>query len=176
MKRIGIFICLILIIILFLFSFISCGKPKKETIVIGAARPLTGPLEIFEQTSFGPIYKMWIDEVNAEGGIYVKKYGKKLPIETIIYDDKSDIDTMTNLVEKLIVEDKVDFILPPAGTAMLFAAAPIANNYKYLIVGAEGGASKLEEIISGLPFMFSLLNFSTHSQMPALIDKKKSDQ
>ena len=113
---------------------------------------------------------MWIDEVNANGGIYVKKYDKKLPIETVIYDDESNIETMTTLLEKLITEDKVDLILPPAGTAMLFAAAPIANNYKYLLMGAEGGASKLEEIISGLPFLYSLLNFSTHNQVPALVD------
>jgi branched-chain amino acid transport system substrate-binding protein len=63
--------------------------------------------------SGGRIYVMWSEEVNKNGGIYVKEYGKKLPVELIRYDDKSDIGTMTNLLEKLIVQDKVDFVFPP---------------------------------------------------------------
>ncbi|MBN1410333.1 MAG: amino acid ABC transporter substrate-binding protein [Spirochaetales bacterium] len=151
-------------------GILSCGKPDKQSIVIGASRSITGPLAVFEQIAFGPIYKMWVDEVNTGGGIYVKEYGKKLPIKTIVYDDESDVDKMTKNIEKLIVEDKVDLLFPPAGTTMLFAAAPVANKYKYLLVGAEGGASKIKEIISGLPYFFSLLNFSDHDQVPVLAD------
>src|SRR4030042_2551794 len=69
--------------------------PPKDKIVIGAARPLSGPLSFFEATAFGPVYKMWVDEVNAGGGIFVKEYNKKLPIELKIYDDTSDMNTMT---------------------------------------------------------------------------------
>jgi ABC-type branched-subunit amino acid transport system substrate-binding protein len=89
----------------------------KDNIVIGAARPISGPLSVFEETGFGPVYKMWVDEVNADGGIYVKEYGKKLPVKMLVYDDKSDLGTMCRMLEKLIVEDKVDFVFPPASTA-----------------------------------------------------------
>jgi len=57
------------------------AAPKKDKILIGASRSLTGGLAIFEQTAFGPIYKFWIKQVNEQGGIYVKEYGKKLPVE-----------------------------------------------------------------------------------------------
>ena len=86
-----------------------------------------------------PNYKMWVEEVNAKGGIYVKEYGKKLPVELIIYDDKSDVGTMVKLVEKLILQDKVDLLLPPWGTAMHFAIAPVATKYGYPVIGPTEG-------------------------------------
>ncbi len=113
---------------------------------------------------------MWKDEVNAQGGIYIEEYGKKLPVEYIIYDDTTDTGTMVRLIEKLILEDKVDFLFPPVGTAFLFAAAPLANKYGYILMGAEGGATSLREIMAGLPYFFSVLNFSDHNQMPVFAD------
>ncbi len=145
----------------------------KNEIIFGAARPLSGPLAFFEATGFGPIYKMWVDDVNAEGGIYVADYGKKLPItyEDYIYDDTSDMNTMTRLLEKLIVEDKVDFVFPPASTAFLFAAGSIANKHGYILMGAEGGCTTLEQsAIYGMPYFFGVLNYSNRAQIPVLTD------
>lgn len=142
----------------------------KDKIVIGAARPLSGPLAFFQDNAFGPIYKMWVDEVNAEGGIYVKEYGKKLPVEMLVYDDKSDMGTMTRLLDKLILQDKVDFVFPPASTAFLFAAGAIANRHKYIMIGAEGGLSSVAGDLSGMPYFFGVLNFADHYQMPVLAD------
>jgi len=142
----------------------------KDKIVIGAARPLSGPLAFFEANAFGPLYKMWVDKVNAEGGIYVKEYGKKLPVEMLVYDDKSDMGTMTRLLDKLILEDKVDFIFPPASTAFLFAAGAVANRHGYVLLGAEGGATTIEQMLPGMPYFFGLLNFSDWNQIPVLAD------
>ncbi|MBN2509060.1 MAG: amino acid ABC transporter substrate-binding protein, partial [Spirochaetales bacterium] len=162
---------LTLAVLVVLGSLAGCTpKPQKEEIVIGASRPVTGPLSIYEQMAFGPIYKLWVEEVNAEGGIYVKEYDKKLPVRMIVYDDESDIQKMTENLEKLVLEDKVDLLLPSAGTDMLFAAAPIANDLGYVLMGAEGGASKLEEVVAKLPYVFSVLSYSTHNQVPALAE------
>jgi branched-chain amino acid transport system substrate-binding protein len=137
----------------------------KDQIVIGQAISLSGPMASGVAISGGPIYELWVDEVNKAGGIYVKEYGKKLPIKLIRYDDKSDIGTMTNLLEKLILEDKVDFILPPWSTSMLFAAAQVANKYHYILIGGPGGAAKLKEL--DLPYFFQVLNFA-ETQNPTL--------
>ncbi len=104
--------------------------------------------------------------VNAEGGINVG--GKKLPIELKIYDDKSDIGTMTRLTEKLILEDKVDFLWPASGTAFLFAQAPIANKYEYILPTAEGGATSLRDLMPSLPYVFINLSFSDWYEVPVL--------
>jgi len=139
----------------------------KDKIVIGQAVSLSGPLATSNAVVSSPYYDLWVKDVNAEGGIYIKEYGKRLPVELLIYDDKSDIGTMTRLLEKLILEDKVDFILPPWGTANLFAAAPIANKYGYILIGGAGGAEKLKDL--RLPYFFQSLNFS-ETQIPVLAD------
>ena len=38
----------------------------KDEIVIGAARPISGMLSVYEESALGPIYKLWVEEVNAE--------------------------------------------------------------------------------------------------------------
>jgi branched-chain amino acid transport system substrate-binding protein len=159
----GLFVTLIA---LFVLSGVA-GAATKDKIVIGQAIALSGPLAAGVDIAGGKIYELWVEEVNKKGGIYVKEYGKKLPVELKRYDDKSDIGTMTNLLEKLILEDKVDFVFPPWGTAWLFAAAPIANKYGYILIGGPGGALKLKEL--NLPYFFQVLNFS-ETQAPALAD------
>jgi branched-chain amino acid transport system substrate-binding protein len=151
----------------FLVGVSATNSLAKDKIRIGQAIALSGPLAGGVAIAGGRIYVMWVEEVNKNGGIYVKEYGKKLPVELIRYDDKSDIGTMTKLLEKLILEDKVDFVFPPWGTAWLYAAAPVANKYGYILIGGPGGALKLKEL--SLPYFFQVLNFS-ETQAPALAD------
>jgi branched-chain amino acid transport system substrate-binding protein len=152
----------------------STGRPAdydtRTSIVFGGARPLTGPLQIFELTSYGPIYKMWVDDVNAAGGLYVAEYDRKLPIELKIYDDTSDLGTSTRLLEKLILEDKVDFLIPNCSTAFLYASAPLANTYGKVYVTGEGGATTLTAMLPDLPYVFCTLNYADYYQIPVLAD------
>ena len=161
-------ICLILIITSLLIG--GCGETgtTKDKIVIGASRSITGPLSIFEDSAFGPIYKMWVEEVNAAGGIDVG--GKKLLVEMKVYDDASDPANVARNIEKLCTEDNVDFLFGPCGTAMLFAAAPIANKYETIMIAAEGGCTTLEPKLADMPWVFSVLNYSNHFQMPVFTD------
>ncbi|MBI4790542.1 MAG: amino acid ABC transporter substrate-binding protein [Chloroflexi bacterium] len=142
----------------------------KDKIVVGMSRPLSGPLAIIGDSAFRPIYETWVPEVNAQGGIYVKELDKKLPIELKVYDDKSDVGTMTRLTEKLIVEDKVDFLWPASGTSFVFAQAPIANKYGYVLITAEGGATSLKDMLPSLPYVFVTLSFSDWNQLPVFAD------
>lgn len=151
-----------------LFSF-SSTVFAKDKIRIGRSVPLSGHNNIVLKSASGPVYDLWIEEVNAQGGIYVKEYGKKLPIELIQYDDKSDHGTMVKNLEKLILKDKVDFVFSPVSTSHIFAAAPVANKYKYILIGTEGGALKLKDIIKGLPYFFAVLNFAD-TQMSAMAE------
>lgn len=146
------------------------SPPTKDKIVIGAARPMSGANAQIAQAAFDPIMEMWQEEVNAEGGIYVEEYGKKLPIEYKIYDDKTDVGTMVRLTEKLIVEDKVDILFPSCGTAFISAQAPIANKYGYVLLTAEGGATTMTEALPALPYVFVSLPYSDNYQLPVLAD------
>jgi branched-chain amino acid transport system substrate-binding protein len=141
--------------------------PRKEAILMGVAFALSGPLAPITNATIGPVYDMWVKEVNARGGIRVSEFGRRLPIRFIKYDDKSDLGTATRLLEKLILEDRVDIVFPPISTGFLYAAAPIANKYRKVLIGGPGGAAKLEEIMPNLPYFFQVLNYS-RSQMPVL--------
>ena len=158
----------------FLCSACAPPPPPKDKIRIGRAVSLTGPNALIAKSASIPVYDLWINEVNAKGGIYVKEYKKRLPIEQIIYDDESSHEKMRFLLQKLIVEDKVDFIFAPCGTTFLFAAAPVANRYKHILFGAEGGALQIGEYADALPYFFAVLNFAD-TQMPAMADLYKEN-
>jgi branched-chain amino acid transport system substrate-binding protein len=91
-----------------------------------------------------------------------------MKINLKVYDDKSDAATLSQLTEKLILEDKVDFLWPACGTAMLFAQAPIANKYNKVLVTAEGGATSLEPMLPSMPYIFVTLSFSDWYETPVL--------
>jgi branched-chain amino acid transport system substrate-binding protein len=157
------------VVMVFLFGACAPKPPSKDKIRIGRAVSLTGPNSIISKSASIPVYDLWVAEVNAKGGIYVKEYRKRLPIELIVYDDESNLEKMEQLLEKLIVEDKVDFVLPPSNTTFHFAAAPIANKHGYILMGAEGAAMKIMEFAAALPYFFPVLNFAD-TQMPVLAD------
>jgi branched-chain amino acid transport system substrate-binding protein len=161
-------LCLVLVLTSIIVT--GCG-PKGTTateIVFGASRDINGPQAGFQAFGCAPIYKMWIEEVNAAGGMDVG--GKKLPLRVIEYDDSSDTSVCVNNIEKLCTQDHVNFLFGPTGTAMLFAAAPIANKYKTIMLGSEGGATTMEPLLANMPYIFSVLNYSNHFQIPVFVD------
>jgi branched-chain amino acid transport system substrate-binding protein len=170
-KRVFLAFMLVISVLMFLFSAPVNAAPAKDKIRIGQAVSLSGPIAIIHGSGPAQTQKLWVDEVNAKGGIYVKEYNKRLPIELIVYDDKSDHGTLVRLIEKLILEDKVDFLFPPCATSFLFAAAPVANKYGYILIGNEGGATSLEKLTAQLPYFFPVLNYSNHYQIPLLAEQ-----
>ncbi|MCL1895527.1 MAG: ABC transporter substrate-binding protein [Clostridiales bacterium] len=144
---------------------------EKDVITIRAVRPSTGVNAIFEQTSFGPQYRMWADEINQAGGVYVKSLDRQVMVDVQVYDDGSDITKTTQLFEQIVASEKPDLVLAPEGTASLFACSPIAQKYDYLLLAAEGGAKELENYLPPLgdnTNTFSILSYS-ETQVPALI-------
>lgn len=162
---------LVALVTLPLFGACTTTAPAvKDKIVVGAARPLSGPWASIGNSAFGPIMTMWKADVDAAGGIYVAEYGKKLPVEYIVYDDTSDLGTMVRLTEKLIVEDKVDILFPACGSSMIQAQGPIANKYGKVYLTAEGGATTMKDALPGMPYVFVNLSFSDWYQLPVLAD------
>jgi branched-chain amino acid transport system substrate-binding protein len=147
----------------------ACDEKAPDKIVFGQAVSLSGARADLNMMTTEPIYQMWIDEINDDGGLYIEKYDKKIPVELMQYDDESDIEKMKSQLTRLILEDKVDFLFPPTGTEFLHEAAIIANKYGYILMGGAGGAIKLKEIIAGLPYFFNVLNFAD-TQMPVFAE------
>jgi branched-chain amino acid transport system substrate-binding protein len=157
----------VLMIVAFMIPVSVHAAAAKDKIRVGWVTSLSGVNASGVMVTSGNVYKMWVEEINAKGGLFIKEYGKRLPLDVIMYDDKSDIGTMTKLLEKTILEDKVDLIFCPWDTAFIFAAAPIANKHKMVLLGGSGGAVKLRKLAPKLPYFFQVLN-SGDDHMPAL--------
>jgi branched-chain amino acid transport system substrate-binding protein len=155
-KYFNLIICTIWLVLLLAFPFTAFSQ-IKDKIRMGCAISLSGPYAAGANVTQISNYEMWLEAVNAKGGIFVKEYGKRLPVEVITYDDRSDHGTVVKLVEKLILEDKVDFLLPPWGNAQNFAVAPVASKYGYPLVCPTIASMKIKEIIHTLPYFFVTL-------------------
>ena len=59
--------------------------------------------------------KLWVDQKNAEGGIFVKAFDKKIPLKLVAYDDQSNTATAATLYNQLITQDKVDILIADSG-------------------------------------------------------------
>jgi branched-chain amino acid transport system substrate-binding protein len=127
--------------------------PAADTIVFGAAVSLTGKTaKEGEYTRDG--YNFFVDKINEMGGITVA--GKKYKVAVKYYDDESKSERTAQLIEKLINEDKVTFILGPYGSAPSGTAAPICEKYRIPMIEANGSAESIFN--KGYKYTFAVLS------------------
>ena len=117
----------------------------------GGARAAAAPAEIKIGTLYAssgnfaaismPVHyglKLWVEQMNAEGGVYVKPFHKKIPIKLIAYDDQSNTATAATLYNQLITQDKVDILVADSGSPLTSVAVPIARDHKMLLIDQTG--------------------------------------
>lgn len=86
--------------------------------------------------------KLWADQKNAEGGVYVKAFDKKIPIKLVAYDDQSNTATAATLYNQLVTQDKVDLLVADSGSVLTAPAVTIARDHKMFLFDQTGtGAS-----------------------------------
>lgn len=105
------------------------AAPQKTKIVFGASLSVTGA-EIAGPRSYEAGVRVALDEINAGGGIYVPEIGKKLPVELLVYDDMMDGSRARSNVERLITEDKVDFVLSGFGDDCNFPISVVCESHR----------------------------------------------
>ena len=140
-------------LVLFGGTLDALAQSEGPPIKIGYAISRTGPFAPGAQVTQEPNYLLWAEQVNAAGGLTVK--GQKRKIELIGYDDRSEAETAVRTFEKLMVTDKVDLVLPPWGSSMNFAVAPLANRHGYPLLAPTALSMKLIDM--KLPHFFSML-------------------
>src|SRR4029077_6429974 len=82
--------------------------------------------------------KLWMEQKNAEGGVYVKAFDKKIPLKLVAYDDQSSTATAATLYNQLITQDKVDILIADSGSVLTSVAVPIARDHKMLLIDQTG--------------------------------------
>jgi branched-chain amino acid transport system substrate-binding protein len=146
---------------------LAAGAP--DSIRVGYSVSMTGINAQGGLSSTLPEYRLWVHDVNAAGGIYVKQYGKKLPVKAIEYDDASDPQKLMQLTERLIVQDKVDFLLPPYSTAFNLLVAPLYARYGYPEITGTANANEEAVLVKKFPTLFFMDNQSYFGGM-ALVE------
>jgi len=124
MKRLGIFA---LITVAILMVGYAQAQEKRDFFKVGVVTSLSGELA-FGGTVTKRGYDMWEDAVNAAGGIDIA--GKKYKVKLVYADDQSTPATAAVGTERLITQEKVDFILGPYASGPTLALAPICEKYK----------------------------------------------
>jgi branched-chain amino acid transport system substrate-binding protein len=145
------------------------AQEAPKSVKIGYAIALSGPEGPGAGLTTLPNYRLWIKEVNDAGGLMLKKYGKKVPIEAIELDDTSSPEARSRLIEKLMAVDKVDLVLTPWSTGANLATAPTFAKYGYPQIMGTAGSDKMEELVAKFPTMFFFLAKNA-DQTKALVD------
>ena len=132
----------------------SADDPTSVNVIrIGAAVSETGKYSR-EGRDTRQGYGTWLEWVNNEyGGIDLA--GKRYQVELVMYDDEGDPDTVARLVEQLISEDRVDFLLGPYSSSLTQSASAISEKYDKIMVEGNGASESLFE--RGFRNLFAVL-------------------
>ncbi len=93
-------------------------------------------------------YNLWVEQVNARGGLNIGGKEKR-KIKLIQYDDQSNPGNAVRIYEKLITQDKVDLLLAPWGTPHHFAVASVLERYKFPMIGNTAASVQLRKMKPG---------------------------
>jgi len=136
---------LVLAGVLFLSMVLPSGAQEKKEIVIGMTLCLTGIFAV-DVGTFDRMVKAWENYANTkEGGIYVKASNKKLPVRTIVYDDKSDQATAVKFYERLVTIDKCDVLIGPKSSPITFPVTAVAEKYHIPMILATANTPQIFE-------------------------------
>ncbi len=121
----------------------------EDMIKVGAPLPLTGPLspEGIKQKNG---YNLWAETANAKGGI--KAGGKTYKVQIVFVDYASNTPRAVQTAERLIVEDKVNFLFAPFGSGAAKAASGVSEKYKIPTIAATASSSQVYD--QGYKYLF----------------------
>jgi branched-chain amino acid transport system substrate-binding protein len=127
----------------------ASGVNAQETIRIGAPLPLTGPLSpegIKQQRG----YDLWAETANAKGGI--KAGGKTYRVQVVYVDYASNTPRAVQSAERLITEEKVNFLFSPFGSGATKAASSVSEKYSIPTIAATASSAQVYD--QGYKYLF----------------------
>jgi len=136
---------------------------KRDYVLIGRPDPATGPLSAFGEPT------PWVDDralaaINKQGGIYIKEYGKKLPLKFKIVDTESNPTKASDVASQLILQDKVDIMMPMHTPVVVNPVTAICERYEIPCIAMD---DPVEAWLTGGPYKWSFL---VYSKVETIID------
>jgi branched-chain amino acid transport system substrate-binding protein len=112
--------------------------------VIGFTTSQTGNYNVSSTRQVNGL-RLWMDEVNAAGGIELSD-GTVVKFDYVTYDDESNNERVQELYTRLATEDNADFLISPYSSGLTAAAAVIAEqNAKIMITTGAASDSTYKE-------------------------------
>ncbi len=129
----------------------SAGTPvlAQDVVRVGAPLPLTGPLSP-EGVKQKEGYDLWAEAANAKGGIKVG--GKSYKVEIVYVDYASNTPRAVQTAERLISEDKVNFLFAPFGSGAAKAASGVSEKYGIPTIAATASSAQVYD--QGYKYLF----------------------
>ena len=87
----------------------------------------------------------WVQDTNADGGMYVASAGGRLPVDLTHYDDGSTVHGARSMTQRLIVEDGVDILLGPYSSVLTLAACRVAEEHGAVLWNHGGASDRIYE-------------------------------
>ncbi|MEL7117718.1 MAG: ABC transporter substrate-binding protein, partial [Pseudomonadota bacterium] len=140
-------------------TMLAGAAVAEGVIKLGAIAPKTGPLAGGATVTQWPNIELWVEQVNARGGLNVG--GEMMTIQLIEYDDKTNPGEHIKLAQRLAEQDQVDFVVAPYGTGFNIAAAPIYGRYDYPVIAVSAITDKMDELTERYPNLFFTLGTTT---------------
>src|SRR5262245_10218628 len=134
-----------------------------EDLVLGAALSATG-IYASNGTNTKNGYDFAVKKVNEAGGIKIG--GKCYHLSIKYYDDESTPARAAQLVERLINQDDIKFVLGPYSSPMTKAVLPVTEKYKISVVQAEAASRSL--LTQGYAYHFGIIATSGKSLTPVI--------
>jgi len=128
---------------------------KKDYILIGRPNPSTGPIAGFGETAKW-VGKRAVDEINKKGGVYIKEYGKKLPLKIKLVDTESNPTKAGEIASRLILQDKIDLMIAYGTPATVNPVTGMCERYKVPCIASE---NPIEMWLTAGPSHWTFLNF-----------------
>lgn len=132
--------------------FSGSAFAAKNVIKLGCAMSFTG-----SHSRTGKLYvdsyKYAVEAINKAGGVKVD--GKNYQLKLVFYDDESKPTESSKLVEKLITEDKVNFLLGPYSSGITIPDSIVARRYRMPMI--EGGGASGKIFSQGNKYIFGTL-------------------
>lgn len=130
-----------IVIVLIAALFAGCAQQapaQPKEIKVGVVVSMTGPASTTGKDMWQSAV-LAADEINANGGVFVKEYNAKLLLRLIQGDDESTREGGQKAVTKLITDDNVDILVGGFSSAVTSAYQSIVAEHKvpYIITGAS---------------------------------------
>ena len=127
----------------------SAALAQKEPIKIGVINVLSGAFGAYGKSGKQGA-EMAIDEINAAGGVL----GRKIVFTQV--DDQGKPDVSMQEARRLILNEKVNFLLGIDSSNAALAVAPLTNEFKIPLVVTHAATPKLTEAC--MPYVFRTSN------------------